>query len=204
MKISILERLLQADRFRPKVSTKTGNILPPVVTKRVALAGEAPFVVSRAKGGFTLTRPNVEDEVSQAFSYCPVGEEDLVFRNLYDTLWQLGKAQGWDNRYASLEAAIAGASFPPKSLVVPFSTLREIVEGALTEEEAERITLAKGFVTEVSGLRVLSARGALPPGTAVLASAPEVVGSYMRSADHLSVMILRADRSLVLVGDAVD
>lgn len=204
MKISILERLLQADRFRPKVSTKTGSILPPVVTKRVALSGEAPFVVSRAKGGFTPTRPNVEGEVQQAFSYCPVEEEDLVFRNLYDTLWQLGKAYGWSNRYVSLDAALAGASFPPKSLVVPFSTINEIVGGELTEEEAERITLAKGFVTEVSGLKVLSARGALPPGTAVLASAPEVVGSYMRSADHLSVMILRADRSLVLVGDAVD
>lgn len=204
MKLSILERLLQADRFRPKVSTRTGSILPPVVVKRVALSDEAPFVVSRAKGGFTLTRPNVEGEVAQAFSYCPVEEEDVVFRSLYDTLWQLGKTHEWRNRFASLDAAIAGAVFPPKALVLPFSTLHTVVGGELTEEEAERITLAKGFVAEVSGLKVLSARGALPPGTAVLASAPEVVGSYMRSTDHLSVMILRADRSLVLVGDAVD
>lgn len=204
MKLSILERLLVADRFRPKVSTKTGGFAPPVSFKRLALTDEAPFVVSMARGGFTLTRPNIEGDVQQAFSYCPVEDEDVVLRNLYNTLWQLGKAHGWRNRYASLDTAIASVTFSPKALVLPFSTIHGIVGGELTEEEAERLTLAKGFVTEVSGLKVLSARGALPPGTAVLAPAPEVVGSYLRSADHLSVMVMRADRSLVLVGDAVD
>lgn len=207
MKISILERLLVSERFRPMVSTKTGAILPPIVTKRPTTKDEAPHVVSRAKAGFTLTRPDSTGEVMQGFSMCPLESEDLVVRSLYDTLWEMGKLYGWNNRYASLEAALTradSAAFPPKAAVVPFSTLQEIVGNELSEEDAERITLAKGCVTEVSGVKILSARGALSPGTAIIATTPQLVGTYMRASEHLSIMITRADRSLALVGDAVD
>ncbi len=207
MKISILERLLVSERFRPMVSTKTGAILPPIVTKSRTSREEAPHVVSRAKGGFTITLPSLAGEVMQGFSMCPLEEEDIVVRSLYDTLWEMGKVYGWNNRYVSLEAALTrpdSAAFPPKAAVVPFSTLQEIVGNELSEEEAERITLARGCVAEVSGVKIISARGALPPGTAIIATTPQLVGTYMRASEHMSILIMRADRSLVLVGDAVD
>jgi len=89
----------------------------------------------------------------------------------------------------------------PKALTVPFSTLKEIVGEELTEEEADRLTLSKGCVTEVNGIQVLSARQALRKGEALVTTARAMVGHYTRVHTYVGVTILRADKSVVLVGE---
>jgi len=172
MKLSILERLLVAERVRPKVSVGTGAIVPPIVTARQVSPDEAPFMANKVKGGFTLTRPNNHYGLLQAYTGCPVEMEDVMFQHLYRTLWLEGGLHGWNNRFPTLDAALAGMDpgLPPKVAAVSFETLREIAGNDLTEEEAERVTLAKGCVVEVHGVRILSARGALPKGSAILAT----------------------------------
>ena len=88
-------------------------------------------------------------------------------------------------------------------LVVPYTSLHEAVGQDLSEEDAEQVSIMKGCVAEVQGVRVLSARSALPEGSAILATTKSLVGYYTRVLDHVGVTILHADRSLVLVGKDV-
>jgi len=87
----------------------------------------------------------------------------------------------------------------PTSIVVSLSFLEDACGMSITLEDAEEIMLAQGYVTESDGLRVLAAD--LPVGGAFVVTSPSVVGTYFRVDQHLGVLIRRADRSLVLVGN---
>jgi hypothetical protein len=94
---------------------------------------------------------------------------------------------------------MAGFGFEPKTLAVPFSTLKEIVGEDLTEDDADKITLAKGCVTEVDGVQLISARDALPKGSGILVAAKPLVGHYTRIFDYVGATLLRVDRAVVLI-----
>lgn len=203
MKLTILDRLLSPNRRRRKMISY-GQLAAPIATRDAAAPEDAPWVVSLSTGTFTMTRPDREGYIGQAFFECPSENEDTVTRNLYRTLWNLSVKHGWDNRCGSIDQAIKkmeAGSLKPESLAVPFSLLSEVCGQDLTEEEADRITLAKGCVTEVAGVRVYSVRKALPDNAAMLVTAPALAGTYTRIHDHVALTVMKADRSFVLVGD---
>ncbi len=206
MKLSVLERLLSVDLHRPKM-VDVGVFTSPVAIKFPSGPEEGPWVTSLSTGKFTRTRPNKEGDVGQAFVLVPPDQEDSLLGELFQTLWRVSSMEGWTNRCSSIGEAVQrmlAFGLQPKTLTVPFATLREIVGTELTEEDADRLTLAKGFVTEVSGIQVISARQAIGKNTAILSTARPLVGHYTRVREHVGVTILQADRSLVLVGgDAV-
>jgi len=203
MRLSVLERMLSVDRHRPKM-VDVGVFTSPVATKFASAPSEGPWVTSLSSGKFTLTRPNKDGDVGQAFFERAPDEEDSLLGELYRTLWALSVKHGWRNRCSSIEEAVPrmlAFGLQPKILAVPFETLRSIVGTELTEEEADKITLAKGYVTQVSGVQVISARQGLPRNAAMLSALPTLVGHYTRIREHVGVTILQADRSLILVGE---
>jgi len=203
MKLSVLERLLQAERHRQRAS-----LAPPILDERLADPTEGPWLVTNTKGSLVQTKINEKGYVWQVFTNLPIEEEDALVASAYRSLVNISRRNGWKNRCATLEGAaskLTKLGFEPKTLVVPYSLLAEVCGKDLSEEEAEHLTLAKGYVTEVNGIRVISARQALPTGAAILAALPDLVGRYTRIYDHLALTFHRADRALILVGaDAVD
>jgi hypothetical protein len=206
MKLSILERLLTVGRHRPHLHPEVLDFAPPVAMQYPTTHDEGPWVTSLSKGRFTRTRANLEGYVGQAFHTCPIEEEDRLFANFYEDLWKISSEAGWSNRCISIEDAFRqmnGTGYEGRVLVVPYASLREAVGKDLSEEEAEQISLAKGCVAEVQGVKVISARSSLPVGSAVLATVKSLTGYYTRVRDHVGVTILHADRSLILVGHEV-
>lgn len=200
MKTSLLERLLVANRPRPRMA-ELGVFAPPVAIRYPSAKDEAPWVTSMSSGRFTLTRDK-EGEVGQAFFQCPIEEEDDAFEELCRTLWELSVRHGWNNRCRTIPEALerlAATGFEAKYMAIPFSALSGVVGSDLTEEEADTLSLSKSCVAEVDGVQVLSARKALPDGAAIVTSARPLVGVYNRVQDYMGVTLFRADRALMLV-----
>lgn len=197
MKISVLERLLSVDRQR-----KRAGLTAPVVVKFPSSNEEGPWLTTLSTGQFVATRPNQSGDVGQAFVECEPGEEGPVLQNLYQRLLGLSTTEGWGNCCKTVPEAIAKMSsygLMPKTLVIPFRDLKAVVGTDLSEEEASRVTLVKGFVAEVKGLRILVDYDALPEGSAILTTVPTLVGHYTRIYDRMGATIFRANRSVVLV-----
>jgi hypothetical protein len=204
MKLSVLERLLVAERPRRRASFSE-----PIVDERSAELFEQPWVVTNTKGDFVRTHRTPRSDGASGFTRqgyveCPLEDEDSLLARFFESMALLCDTWGWENRCETLaeaEPLLVRLGFEPRNLVVPFSLLAEICGRELSEEEADRLTLAKGCVAEVDGVRVISARSALPDGTAILSTTPSLVGSYTRVADHLAITVHRADRAMILVGN---
>lgn len=201
MKISVLERILAPERMRQKAS-----LAPPLANRRASTREEGPWIVSNTKGVPVLTAlrtdPSTNEEmVTQAFFECPIDEEDNVIHRLFLSVLYNSRRFEWRNRCRTLAEAIPlmlRLGYEPKYLIVPFADLAEVCGEALTEEDAEKLALVKGSIAEVNGVKVLFSSG-IPTGCALLTTDPTLTGHYMRSYDHLSVLVHRADRSVVLV-----
>jgi hypothetical protein len=119
---------------------------------------------------------------------------------LVKTLWAISCREGWANRCSDLGEAqdvMLSLGETPKAVVVPPSVLEQACGEKMTIERAEHLMAMQGYIARTKeGLLVLSAD--LPEGRAFLASG--TVGAYVRSHNHVGVLIRRADRSLVLVG----
>lgn len=203
MKLSVLERVLTVERHRRRMGD-VGVFPPPVAARFPSGPEEGPWVTTLSTGKFTLTKPNKDGDVAHAMLELPPDEEDGLLSELYRTLWGLSVKHGWPNRCSSIGEAVPRMltlGLQPKTLAVPFETLQEIVGSELTEEEADKVTLAKGYVTEVDGIQVISARKALAKNTAMLFALPALVGRYTRIQEHMGATILQANRSLILVGE---
>ena len=205
MKISVLERILVAERMRHKAS-----FAPPIANRRASTMEEGPWFVTNTKGAVVLThlqKDAGEEFVLQAFVDCPIDEEDPVVSRLYATMWATSKRLGWNNRCSSLSGSVQrmlGLGYDAKFLIVPYADLKGVCGSDLSEEEAERLTLVNGCVAEVQEVKILISNG-LPEGAAILTATPSLTGHYLRSYDHLSIMVNRANRAILLVGpDAVD
>jgi len=85
------------------------------------------------------------------------------------------------------------------ALIVSSTFLEEACGKALSGEDAEKLMMMQGFVAEVEGVKVLASD--LPAGTAILASPRVSLGTYIRADDNVAILIRRADRTLVLVGE---
>lgn len=207
MKVSILERTLLVERHRRKMGNELGTFVPPVAAKFPSSEEEGPWVTTLSTGRFIPTRRDKNGDVAHALFECPPEDEDTVLTNLYQALRGLAVKHGWPTLCASVGEALSRmASFglEPKTLVVPYSSLKSIAGTELTEEEADKVSLSKGCVVEVDGVKVLSARKALPDGTALVMASNVFVGRYTRIYDHVGITILRANTSVLIAGDAVD
>jgi hypothetical protein len=87
----------------------------------------------------------------------------------------------------------------PRSFIVGPSFLEEAAGKSLSEEDLNKLMRLQGHITEVEGVKVLAS--CLPPGKAILTTVPSQVGQYIRTGDYLGLLICRANRSLVLVGN---
>lgn len=176
--------------------------MPPVAMQFPTTPLEAPWVTSLSTGRFTITRVTSEGYVGQAFSLCPIEDEDRLLTALYEDTWKISSRAGWSNRCTTVEEAfrrLTAFGYDCQALLVPYVSLSEVVGKELSEEEADQVSFAKGCVAEVHGVKVFSARNALPRGSAILTSSRALTGYYTRIRDHVGVTILHADRSLMLV-----
>lgn len=202
MRLSVLERILTVERHRPKLQSEVLEFVPPVAMQYPTDALEAPWVTTLSTGRLTLTRSNSAGYVGQAFYMCPIEDEDDFLTAFFTDLWQISSKANWPNRCSSIEDAfrkLLAFGHEGRSLVVPYSSLTEAVGKDLSEEEAEQVSLSKGCVAEVQGVKVISARTALPKGSAILTTSRALTGYYTRIRDYVGVTILHADRSLMLV-----
>ena len=196
MKYSVLERILHVERYR-RIDDR------PVVLRFLSSSEEGPWLTSLSKGDVVPTKLAKDGTVGQAFFECPIDEDDNFLGKLFRTLVEVSHANGWRNRASSIDEAfrlMVSLGYEPSTLIVPFDTLQQVCGSDLSEEEAERITMVRGYVVEMEqGVRVVSARRALPSGAAILTASKSFVGYYSRARDYMGVTLCRADRSLVLV-----
>jgi hypothetical protein len=204
MKLSVLERVLFVERHRRQASAAGGFSLPVMLQDQVSPEDE-PLMVSNMRGDFLEGRRSKDGVSRFAFFPCPLEREDEVLRQLCHTLLRISTASNWGNRCRSVSEAMAfmvRQGLEPRTRVAPLSLLKEACGVAVGEDEAENLMLAQGHIAEVDGVRLVTTT-ALPQGAALLAAAPAIVGTYFRVDDCLGVMIRQANRSLVLVGDAL-
>ena len=97
---------------------------------------------------------------------------------------------------------MVGQGLEPRTLVAPLSLIKEACGVEVGEDEAENLMLAQGHIAEVDGVRLVTTTS-LPNGTAILAAAPSMVGTYLRVDDQLGIMVRQASRSIALVGDGL-
>ena len=201
MRVSALELVLETERIRRQASVTGAGFAVPALYQYPAKPDEGPFLVTNARGSFLLGRSKY-DIIRLAFSECPLGGESRLFSELHRVLWGISVQRQWSNRCSSIAQAVAQmreSGLEPRAIVVSPSFLEDTCGTPLTLEEAEEMMLAQGHVAESDGVKVLAA--GLPEGAAFVATAS--VGVYFRIDQHLGVLIRRADRSLVLVGDDV-
>jgi len=203
MRVSALELVLTAERQRRQASNTGTGFARPVLREQTEDAVNAPFLVSNSRGSFVLGRRHpTESTVRFAFTERPITEETPLLVELFRALWATSVQQSWSNRCSSISQATArmvALGLEASALIVSTTFLEEACGKALTDEDAERLMMMQGFVAEVEGVKVLAS--GLPTGTAILASPRASLGTYIRADDQVAILIRRADRSLVLVGE---
>lgn len=198
MPATVLERLFVTERQRQRIA-RDGTLAMPSIHERNVSEGVGPLVVTNARSTFVMTRRRADGVARSGFSHCPLHAEEALLTEMYHALGVLGARYGWANRFSSIAAARARMS-EPRLLVVSDGLLKELGGDELTAEDAEKLMATRGYIVESDGLRVLA--GGLPSGAMVL-GAPSSTGFYVRSGDWLSILIQRADQSVMLVGDGL-
>jgi len=201
MRTSALEILLKTDRIRRRADQSRGaGFAVPVLMEYSDELCNAPFLSSNMRGTFLQTRLSRDGIVRFAPTFCPPGKEGPLMVELFRVLSEVSEREGWSNRCKDLTEAqdvMRSLGETPRALVVPPSTLEEACGEAMPVEQAERLMMMQGYVSRTSdGLLILASD--LPEGKSLLAS--DSVGAYVRSYDHVAVLIRKADRSLVMVG----
>lgn len=201
MRVSALELILTAERQRRHASKTGAGFARPVLREQHEDAAGAPFLVSNSRGSFVLgQRRSSDGTVRTAFVNCPLDKESLLLAELHRALWETSVQHNWPNRCSSIAKAtarMAALGLEPGALIVSTPFLEEACGKALSVEDAEKLMLVQGYVAEVEGVKVLASD--LPDGKALLVTSRALMGVYVRSEDHLSILLRRVDRSLVLV-----
>lgn len=187
---SVLERVLQQNRIKPK----THNLVEsstPIAVRVPSSSEQGPWITSTSKGSVVHTHLK-EGTVMQAFFKCPILEEDLYLSKLFEELSLKVPCVG---SVARAVEVMKGRGMTPQHLIMPFKDF----ELDMTPKEAENLMLSKGYVAEVDGLKILSAREAIPSGSALLFANRSETGVYTRSEDFLALTFYRADRSVLVI-----
>jgi hypothetical protein len=170
---------------------RLGEFAPPVVVKVPSTPDQGPWWTTNTTGQLVKTHMK-EGFVMQAFFECSIENEDEYLTRFYGYLSQLGSAC---ESLAEGIAAMKANGLTPRHVVMPYTDL----DLGMTSREVDLITLSKGCITEVDGIRFLSAREALPKGSALLFAERSDTGFYTRVSDFLAVTVFRADRSVLMI-----
>lgn len=196
MRTSALELILATDRVRRRAAA--AGFALPVLLEYAEESSAAPFLSSNMRGTFLQTRRSSEGNVRFAPTECPPEQEGQFMGELFRVLDDVSFRNGWANRCKTLreaKATMTSLGEKPRAVVVPPSILEAACGRKVALTEAERLMMVQGYVTRLDGLLVLAAD--LPDNKLLLAS--DSVGVYVRSYDHVGIMIHKADRSLVVV-----
>lgn len=191
MPATVLERLFLTERQRQRMA-RDGSLATPVLHEQEVPKDADPLLATSARSTFIRTRQGSDGVVRSGFSCVPLDREGELLAELYRVL----KGMGWDNRFASVAEAKSEMA-EPKLLVVSDAHLQEI-GGGLSAEDTQKLMATRGYIVEVGGLKVLA--GGLPAG-AMVVGPPSQVGVYTRTGDYLSILVQRANRSILLVDE---
>ncbi len=201
MRVSALEILLGTERIQQQTTEKAKVGFARPVLCEMEIGNDGPFLATNLRNSFLPTRRSDNGTVRFAFTECPIGQEGSLLNELYEVLWKTSVQYDWPNRCTSISEArtrMVTLGMEPKAVILGLLDLEKTI-GAITEDDADKLMLTQGHIAEVGGIKALAAD--LLPGRAILSSTPSQVGHYVRSGDHLGILICQADRSLILVGD---
>lgn len=195
MRVSALERVMLNERPH-KRAAPDGSFATPLFLEQAVEAKDGPFLASNGRGGFlSVRRSSIGGHVRYAYGPCDIEDEDEWLESLCTTL----RGEGWRNCYSEIGEAVdsmRSQGLTPLHVVVPFSLLASVCGSEFSEDDADKLMLVRGYVTEASGLKVLVSGAS----SIIVAAAPSQVGLYSRIGGHLALLLCRADRSLAVVG----
>ena len=208
---TVLGRLLVPERHNMRMpekleaSVRSGVSSRPILNELEVQEDVGPLLVTNAARRFVPTKRSAVRGVARyGFSEVPLEEEPQLVIELYMTLLDFSLRNHWANRCNSVSEAVTrlrGAGLTPTFLVVPESVLPDICDASFDPEWAAQMMKAQGYVATVDNMQVMTAD--LPPGAALVCLDPKLTGLYTRVGDYLGIMIQRADRAIMVVGDGV-
>jgi hypothetical protein len=208
---TVLGRLFVPERRNMRMPEKLQASIRSGVSSRPALNelevpdDVEPLLSTNAARQFVQTRrSSVRGTARYGFSEVPVDEEEQLVIELYMSLLDFSLKNQWGNRCNSVTEAVTrlrGLGLEPALLVVPESVLPDICGPDFDPKWASQMMKAQGYVATVDDMQVMTAD--LPPGAALVSTHPEFAGLYTRVGDYLGLMIQRADRAIMVVGDGV-
>lgn len=202
--MSILSLILQPERFRQRVSTKSVGTLSghlqtiPAISEFVVDDWAEPLLATNARKRLVSTRVSSIGTGRYGFSEVPLEDEDAFFVELYGALEAYRHPVTGDPICRARTGGEAlqlmrRAGLDPAHLIVSgadLGTPDEVVK-------LKRLAAIQGYITEVDAIRTLVAD--LPKGCALLTAVPAKLGVYTRVGNYLGVLFLRVDLSMVLV-----
>lgn len=200
--MSVLDQVLVVTRHR-RYASRQGGFGVPFINEQGVDGSWSPFLVTNMKGRLVQTKRRPDGTIWSGYTACTTGQEPNLLLSLFRDLCLVSKESGWDNRCVSLNEAIPTMSrqgFEPKSMLVPYSTVHET--WGLSLEESNRLMVSKGHVATMGEVRVLTAP--LPDKTGILVTVPDLLGTYTRADDYLSLTLQQADKTIVLVNTRVE
>lgn len=167
----------------------------PMLSERVLDVSLEPLAVSNARGELVPTRVSRERGVARyGFFECLPEDEGALLPRFFSALWDMSAAAGWHNRCTSLSEASAKMKLQPRSIVVPYGLVERV--SSLSRTEADQLMAAQGYISK-GEQQILVAD--LPPGHAILATSPTLLGFYTRVDVQLGVLLTRVDQAVYLV-----
>ena len=194
MSLSVLGQVLSPDRYRQKFA-RSGRLSIPFMHERVFEQDSNPVLVINSKGSFVVSRPSYEGAFRCAFHECPIEDEGIVLRSLYQTLVELSSLHQWNIRCTSVQESVGrlrSTGFDPKSIVLSANSLPELIGVDIKQTEVR-----SGYLADIDGVRMFTSD--LPERTAIIFGSPVMAGVYVRVQDYLGLMLLRVDRSIMVV-----
>jgi len=208
---TVLGRLFVPDRRNMRIpekleaSIRSGVSSKPVLNELEVQEDVEPLIVTNVSRHFVATRRSaVRGTARYGFSEIPIDEEDNFVVELYMSLLDFSLKNQWRNRCNTVMEAISrfrGSDLEPVFFVVPEAVLPEICGSDFDPGWAAQMMKAQGYVATVDNMQVMTAD--LPPGAALVSTHSEVAGLYTRVGDYLGIMVQRADRAFMVVGDDV-
>jgi len=184
MGYTALERLFETERVRQR-AVLDGGFGVPVMHEHGMPSASAPYLVTGASGKFLPTRRTADGMVRCGLFPCSVADEDAVVNRMVESLLRLGIP-----RCTSVQDV--APDFRPRHLLVPVSM---VGSAGADVQKASEIMHLQGNVGVLDGIQIV-VTGAEVPLLLVSVSA----GIYIRSGDHLGLILAAVDRKFMLVG----
>lgn len=191
-----LERLLLTERHRRQADLSAlAGFAQPMLSERAMDVTLEPLVASNSRGQLVGTRVSRARGVARyGFFECMSEDEGALLPRFFRDLWELSRSSGWANRCSSLLEATSKMVLQPRSIVVPYDLVERISN--LSRAEVDRLMSVQGYIAK-GEQQILAAD--LPPGHAILAASPTLVGYYTRVDVQLGVLLTRVDQTVFLV-----